>query len=139
MTLVVRRAPVHEGPVETLATAGTSGTPGCGFVTTTLATPETIDNAANNYDFHVILGIADINTRLQAVRAIYRLQVSPPPGVATFSDVPTSHPFFQFVEALVASGITVGCGSGLYCVDTPITRGEMAVFLSKALGLHFAP
>src|SRR5262249_17772582 len=30
----------------------------------------------------------------------YRLQVSPPPEEATFGDVPTDHPFFQFVEAL---------------------------------------
>ena len=78
-------------------------------------------------------------TRFAAVRLFYRLQVSPAPTVATFTDVPPGHPFFQFVEALVASGITVGCGGGLYCVNSPITRGEMAVFLSKALGLHFAP
>jgi hypothetical protein len=65
--------------------------------------------------------------------------VSPAPGSATFGDVPTSHPFFQFIEALVASGITAGCGGGNYCPDAPLTRGQMAVFLSKALGLHFAP
>jgi hypothetical protein len=53
--------------------------------------------------------------------------------------VPTTHPFFQFVEALVASGITAGCGGGNYCPDAALTRGQMAVFLSKALGLHFAP
>jgi hypothetical protein len=53
--------------------------------------------------------------------------------------VPKGHQFFQFVEALVAAGITAGCAPGLYCVDSPITRGEMAAFLSKALGLHFAP
>jgi S-layer family protein len=63
--------------------------------------------------------------------------VSPAPGSATFGDVPTGHPFFQFIEALAASGITGGCGSGNYCPDAPLTRGQMAVFLSKALGLHF--
>ena len=63
--------------------------------------------------------------------------VSPAPGVATFNDVPTNHPFFQFIEALAASGITGGCGSGNYCPDAPLTRGQMAVFLSKALGLHW--
>jgi S-layer family protein len=67
----------------------------------------------------------------------YQLQVSPAPGVATFNDVPTSHPFFQFVEALVDSGITAGCGNNNYCPDAPLTRGQMAVFLSKALGLNF--
>ena len=64
-------------------------------------------------------------------------QVSPAPGAATFGDVPPDHPFFQFVEALEASGITAGCGSGDYCPDAPLTRGQMAVFLAKALGLHW--
>jgi beta-N-acetylhexosaminidase len=59
--------------------------------------------------------------------------------VATFSDVPTSHPFFQFVEALSRSAITSGCGGGNFCPDAPLTRGQMAVFLSLGLGLHFAP
>jgi len=65
----------------------------------------------------------------------YVLQVSPPPGSATFADVPTNHPFFQFVEALAASGITAGCGGGNFCPNNPLTRGQMAVFLAKALGL----
>jgi hypothetical protein len=63
--------------------------------------------------------------------------VSVPPAVATFADVPTSHPFYQFVEALAASGISGGCGGGNFCPEAPVTRGQMAVFLSKALGLHF--
>lgn len=67
----------------------------------------------------------------------FRLQVSPAPAVATFPDVPTSDPAFQYVEALVASGVTAGCGSGNYCPDTVVTRKQMAVFLSKALGLYF--
>jgi hypothetical protein len=56
---------------------------------------------------------------------------------ATFFDVPASHPYFRFIEALAASGITAGCGGGNYCPSQNITRGEMAVFLAKALGLHF--
>jgi hypothetical protein len=67
----------------------------------------------------------------------YKLQVSPAPASATFADVPTSHPYFRFVEALVNAGITSGCGGGNYCPNTPITRGEMAVFLAAALGLHY--
>lgn len=63
--------------------------------------------------------------------------VSPAPGSATFNDVPTNHPFFQFIEALYAAGITGGCQAAppLYCPDNPVTRGQMAVFLAKALGL----
>ena len=41
------------------------------------------------------------------------------------------------VEALAASGVTAGCGTGTdFCPNAPLTRGQMAVFLSKALGLH---
>ena len=71
------------------------------------------------------------------VEVWWRRTVSPAPGVATFNDVPTNHSLFQFVEALAASGITAGCGNGNFCPDNPLTRGQMAVFLSKALGLHW--
>ena len=65
------------------------------------------------------------------------LPVSPAPATATFNDVPTDHPFFQFIEALYASGITAGCQASppLYCPDNPVTRGQMAVFLAKVLEL----
>ena len=71
------------------------------------------------------------------VEVWWKRSVSPAPGVATFNDVPTNHLFFQFIEALAASGITGGCGAGSYCPDNPVTRGQMAVFLAKALGLHW--
>jgi len=75
---------------------------------------------------------------LGAVRVDWRRKVSPAPEEATFNDVPTGHPFFQFIEALAASGITAGCGDGTdFCPNAPLTRGQMAVFLSKALGLHW--
>jgi hypothetical protein len=67
----------------------------------------------------------------------YRLQVSPAPATATFGDVPKSHPFFRYVEALTAAGITGGCGGGNFCPDAPLTRGQMAVFMAKALGLQW--
>jgi len=64
--------------------------------------------------------------------------LSPAPESPSFNDVPTNHPFFQFIEALKASGITGGCGDGTnYCPDASLTRGQMAVFLAKALGLHW--
>jgi len=74
---------------------------------------------------------------LSWVEIWWRRSVSPAPQSATFNDVPTSHPFFQFIEALNASGVTGGCGNNNYCPDNPVTRGQMAVFLSKALGLHW--
>jgi hypothetical protein len=59
------------------------------------------------------------------------------PETVTFSDVPPDHPFFPFIEALAASGITAGCGGANFCPDQPLTRGQMAAFLAKALGLHW--
>lgn len=53
----------------------------------------------------------------------------------TFSDVPVSHPFFGFVERLAERGITVGCGGGRFCIDDPITRPQLMVFIVRALGL----
>ncbi len=69
------------------------------------------------------------------VGVTYRLQVSRGPLTPTFGDVPTTDPAYRYVEAVAASGITAGCGGGQYCPDQPVTRRQMAVFLSKALGL----
>lgn len=75
--------------------------------------------------------------RIKAVDLWYKNQISPAPATATFSDVPVGAFGFQHVEALSASGITAGCGGGNFCPDAPLTRVQMAVFLSKALGLHW--
>ncbi len=40
-----------------------------------------------------------------------------------------------YIEALVAEGITSGCGEGLFCPDESVTRGQMAAFLNRALPL----
>ncbi|MFZ5787993.1 MAG: S-layer homology domain-containing protein [Acidobacteriota bacterium] len=97
----------------------------------------TIDNLYSTYFLEFNPTVATIDHRFRQVELYYQLQVSPAPGTATFADVPTSHPFFQYVEALAASGITAGCGGGNYCPNDALTRGQMAVFLSKALGLHW--
>ncbi|HET8647968.1 MAG TPA: S-layer homology domain-containing protein [Vicinamibacteria bacterium] len=115
---------------------GTAATPGCNSFPVTLAAPVIVDNATQVLDLQVSTGASSATT-FSAVKVNYRLRVSPAPATATFLDVPSGHPFFRFVEALVASGITGGCGGGRYCVDDPVTRGQMAVFLATALGLHF--
>jgi hypothetical protein len=121
-------------------TGAAAATPGCAISSNALDPAVTIDNEHFNYQLYIQLQAAPTpNLSFAAVRVYYTLQVSPAPATATFGDVPTSHPFFQFIEALVKSGITAGCGGGNYCPDDPLTRGQMAVFLSKALGLHFAP
>jgi hypothetical protein len=125
------------GPV-LLASVGTGlpDTPGCAHFAVGLAAPETVDNSFR-YLVTASNETADGQTSIGAVRVFYRLQVSPAPAQATFNDVPPSDPAFQYIEALAASGITGGCGAGNYCPDAPLTRRQMAVFLSKALGLDW--
>ncbi len=51
---------------------------------------------------------------------------------STFIDVPPSHMFFDYVETLVANGVTAGCAPNYYCPSSPVTRAQMAVFLLKS-------
>jgi hypothetical protein len=146
VTAQLLRFPKPEGSPVSLASVSTSEYPnvtGCNFFAALLSAAETIDNHFYNYHLQVAIngtGIDD-RTRFSGVEIFYRLQVSPAPATATFADVPTNHPFFPFIEALVAAGITSGCSASplMYCPDNPITRGQMARFLSTALGLQFAP
>jgi len=59
----------------------------------------------------------------------------PPPATGVFSDVPASSPFAAWIEDLAVRGISGGCGSALFCPLAPNTRGQMAVFLTKAFDL----
>ncbi len=60
--------------------------------------------------------------------------------VADFLDVPGGHQFYSYVTTLVSNAITVGVGQGLYGVDQPTLRQQMAVFLMKAKhGLCYTP
>jgi S-layer family protein len=140
------------GPYTTLAAFPYATTdaeaPGCVVRPLTLSTPPaggapfTVDNASNVYTFEVGFTEGfDATSSLELIgaRVGYKLQISPDPATATFADVPVGHPFHRFVEALYASGITGGCGGGNFCPDQPVTRGQMAVFLAGALGLHWAP
>lgn len=96
-----------------------------------------VDTKTCAYRVRVQFGLPTASLVLYKVRAQWVRQVSPPPAAARFLDVPTNHPFFRFVEALAASGITGGCGGNLYCPDAAVTRGQMAVFLATALGLSW--
>ena len=58
---------------------------------------------------------------------------SPPPGSGTiFADVPPGSFAQDWIEDLFASGISVGCGPGIFCPSAPVPREQMAVFLLKA-------
>jgi len=127
----------HE--LQSLGTVTTTAQPGC-VNAVALVSPPYLN--AENLGHHLLLSVVeagpnDGSVAFDRVEVFYTLSVSPAPAAADFTDVPVSHPFFQFVEALVQSGITAGCGGGRFCPDAALTRGQMAVFLAKALGLHW--
>jgi hypothetical protein len=93
------------------------------------------DNTSTTYFLGV--GADEAAEVFSGVIVGYVLQVSPPPGTSDFNDVSTSSTQFKFIEALYHAGITAGCGGGNFCPDSPLTRGQMAVFLAKALGLQW--
>ena len=127
--------------VTNIGSTGTTATPGCAFFDLPVTTPFTMNNQTA-----ALLVFVDwqgssfsSSTSLAEVRVYYKLQVSPAPATATFGDVSNASPIYKFVEALAAAGITGGCGNGNYCPNDPVTRGQMAVFISTALGLHWTP
>jgi hypothetical protein len=117
--------------------SGPANSPGCTYWRNYPTFPWTVDNDSNSYYVEVSLSENSTETTFSAIRIGYQLQVSPAPTTATFIDVSTSHPLFQYIEALAASGITTGYDDDTFRPSQPITRGQMAVFLSRALGLHW--
>jgi N-acetylneuraminic acid mutarotase len=59
------------------------------------------------------------------------------PETPTFSDVPKDYWAYQYIETLVAAGVTSGCATDplRYCPANQVSRSQMAVFLVRALGL----
>jgi hypothetical protein len=64
-----------------------------------------------------------------------------PSAASGFVDTGRSE-FAQDIGSLALSGITRGCNPPIndrFCPDDPVTRGQMAAFLTRALGLSSAP
>jgi hypothetical protein len=60
--------------------------------------------------------------------------------IAYFNDVLPGNQFLAQVTKLVANGITAGVGGGLYGVNSPTLRQQMAVFLLKSkYGVCYTP
>jgi hypothetical protein len=68
------------------------------------------------------------------IRAIGELN-PPQPEQQRFLDVPPQNVFYAYIDRMAVLGITVGCGGGNYCPQSPVTRGQMAVFLVRAFNL----
>src|SRR5258707_1751269 len=63
----------------------------------------------------------------------------PTPPTQRFLDVPPGNPFYAFIDRLAVLGITVGCGGGNYCPDDFVSRGQMAAFIMRGVGMFNAP
>jgi hypothetical protein len=123
--------------ISNIGNVTSSGTPGPGYSATFLSPSfVTVDNG-NQYVLYVFLANNDSTLKFKSVDIWYRLQMSPGPGTATFNDVGTGHIFFNEIEALFDTGIISGCGGGNYCPGSPVTRGQMAAFLARILGLYW--
>ena len=71
------------------------------------------------------------------LKAKYGMSYTPPAvGSSTgFTDVPSTHWAAPWIKQLAAEGITGGCGTGIYCPESPVTRAQMAVFLVRTFNL----
>ena len=122
-------------PIASLSSA--SNTFNCDFTSV-----GNLNYTMNNVNRHLLLDVRTESpngqTTLTGVLVGYYRQISPAPVSATFGDVPTNYIYFRAIEALAASGITGGCGAGNFCPTGNVTRGEMAAFLARALGLYWA-
>jgi hypothetical protein len=79
----------------------------------------------------------------RAQMAVFLLKASQVPGYLppactgmVFNDVPCAgDPFDPWIEDLASRSITGGCGGGAYCPGSPVTRAQMAIFLTKTFNL----
>jgi hypothetical protein len=55
-------------------------------------------------------------------------------AVTSFTDVPTSHPFYKEIKAVAEAGIAQGFGDGGYHPSANVTRQAMAAFLERGVG-----
>jgi len=70
------------------------------------------------------------------LKAVHGPNYTPPPCSGYFTDVACPSLFADWIEELFHEQVTGGCGDGTtYCPSNPNTRGQMAVFLVKALRL----
>jgi hypothetical protein len=124
-----------------IASVSSSGSGGKNIASTSVDHTVRNDNIFDNgmYVIDIFTGTFGSSLKFKGVDLRWNRQVSAAPLNPTFDDVPTDDFGFAYIEALSASGITSGCNAAppQFCPDRQITRREMAIFLAKALGLHW--
>ncbi len=152
---------------ETLATIETSGAPGDGvWCDDALDVPIVYrfdydnDDVTETLSYSLVVEFAfsefGLDQGFRMARLAWRREVSPAPDNASFADVPVGSSYHRWVEAAAAAGIMQACDgnragarsgvsdramtdvlAGNFCPDNPVTRGQLALYLSRALGLHW--
>jgi hypothetical protein len=70
------------------------------------------------------------------LRAEHGKDYGPPlPTGTVFDDVPLTHWAVAWIEQLAKEGVTGGCDTSNYCPAQPVTRAQMAVFLTRIFNL----
>lgn len=64
-----------------------------------------------------------------------QLDTANPPAKASFTDIPTDHYAYAYVEAAVKAGLIKGIGNGAFGASSNLTRQDMAVMFVRALGV----
>ena len=120
----------------TLCEFHSSGTPN--YTSSGINIGHTIANANNMYHARVTASQATNNLSFMGLRLYWRRQIRT--GLShPFTDIGHLPQLWQdSIAALRASGITSGTSSTTYSPDMNVTRGQMAVFLAKALGLYWS-
>ncbi len=54
----------------------------------------------------------------------------------SFTDVPATNPFYRKIETLLHEGITAGCTATEYCPSETVNRGQMSLFVARAMTGH---
>ena len=50
-----------------------------------------------------------------------------------FTDVPSTDTFFSYIQKMMDMGFWTGCGGGLYCETSSVTRGQMAPLVLRSV------
>ena len=133
---------VTSGPAAGGTAIGVSGTDFADPTTMTIggvSTPATFVNDHTLQSTSPALAAGTVND-LIAMTPDGTTGTLPKAWVADFLDVPGVQQFHAYVTTLVSNAITAGVGGGLYGVDQPTLRQQMAVFLMKAKhGLCYTP
>lgn len=83
-------------------------------------------------------------TRGQTAAFIIRARYGPTatfsyPSTPYFADVPSTDPFFSYIQKMAQVGITNGCSATDFCPNDVLTRGQIAVFDMRGLFNQLLP